>query len=56
MKNLSDGTVEMEVQGEESGIDALISSFYQSVSIHIEDMEIKRLPEKEGEVEFRILN
>lgn len=56
VKNLSDGTVEMEVQGEESGIDALISSFYQSVSIHIEDMEIKRLPEKEGEVEFRILN
>ena len=44
VKNLSDGTVEMEVQGEESGIDALISSFYQSKYIMMPGNAKRRHP------------
>ena len=56
VKNLYDGTVEMEVQGKEELIDALILSFYESNSIRIEDMDIQRLPIEAAEKEFQILN
>ena len=44
VRNLYDGTVEMEVQGKESEIDQLIIFLQNQRFILIEDMKVKRLP------------
>lgn len=54
--NRADGTVEMEAQGEEADIDALIVSLHQASHIRIEDMKVKRLALKSGERGFRMRN
>lgn len=41
VRNLYDGTVEMEVQGEESGIDELILFLDRQRYIHIEKMTVR---------------
>lgn len=56
VKNLYNGTVEMEVQGKEEQIDTLICSFYESPLIRIEDMDIEKIPLEIREKEFKILN
>ncbi len=54
--NLDDGTVEMEVQGTEEGIDALLVHMSRQDLIRIDDMEIKEIPLKTGRNKFRVLN
>lgn len=44
VRNLYDGTVEMEVQGEEDQIDALFFYLNQQRFIMIEDMDVKTIP------------
>lgn len=44
VQNLYDGSVEMEVQGTESDIDALILFLDGRTYIQIERMEVKKLP------------
>ena len=44
VRNLYDGTVEMEVHGKESEIDQLIIFLQNQRFILIEDMKVKRLP------------
>ena len=44
VRNLYDGTVEMEVQGEQLVIDQLIVFLQNQRFIMIEDMDIKKIP------------
>ncbi len=44
VKNLSDGSVEMEAQGSERDIDELILSIERGSYIRIENLEIKDMP------------
>ncbi len=44
VQNRMDGSVEMEVQGEESGIDQLIQFMDAQRSIVIERMEVREIP------------
>lgn len=44
VKNLYDGTVEMEVQGSEKDIDDMILTIEQGTFIHIENCEVKSIP------------
>ena len=49
VRNLSDGSVEMEVQGKREEIGKMISMLYQQRFIWIEDIEEKEIPvEKES--------
>ena len=52
--NLSDGRVEMEVQGNDSAIDRLLGRLYSAKWIRITDIEMKILPVKTGEKGFRV--
>lgn len=53
VKNLWDGTVEMEVQGEEVLIDRMLNSLEEGRFIRIDRMEVQRLPLVNGERGFR---
>ena len=44
MRNLSDGTVEMEAEGTECDIDNMILSIEKGHFICIENMEVKTIP------------
>ena len=44
VKNLCDGSVEMEVQGEEPKIDELILFLEKRQSVHIEDFDARSMP------------
>lgn len=52
VKNLWDGTVEMEVQGEEVLIDRMLNSLEEGRFIRIDRMEAQRLPLVNGERAF----
>lgn len=54
VRNLSDGTVEMEVQGKEKEIDAMIAMIERSRYIRILKMDVKKLPPEEHGRGFRI--
>lgn len=56
VRNLYDGTVEMEVQGNERYIDALIFSLDQNDYVQIENMEVKKMQIETEERAFRILD
>lgn len=56
VKNLYDGTVEMEIQGMETEIDRLVLSLDRGNYIEILGMEVKRKSLQENEKDFRILN
>lgn len=56
VRNLYDGTVEMEVQGREASIDALILSLDRSEYVWIERMEVKKREIEMEERAFRILD
>lgn len=44
VRNLYDGTVEMEVQGKDFEIDELVAHLHKQMFIKIEDMDVKLLP------------
>ncbi|MGN1133201.1 MAG: acylphosphatase, partial [Oscillospiraceae bacterium] len=52
--NEYDGTVTMEVQGEEAEIDRLLQTLNSDRYIDIQDMDVKNLPVDEDERRFRI--
>lgn len=56
VRNLYDGTVEMEVQGTETEIDWLIIALDHGRYVSIERMEVKKEPLDEEEKSFRILD
>ena len=53
VRNLADGRVEMEVQGDEKSIGDMIDQVGSGWSVHIDNMEIRDLP-LEDEREFRV--
>lgn len=56
VRNLYDGTVEMEAQGEEEKIHALVWAVDQSRPIRIEGIDSLDIPLKKEENKFRMLN
>ena len=48
-----DGSVTMEIQGEEESIDKVIIDIERGLYVHIENMSCKRLPLNEDERGFR---
>lgn len=54
VKNLWDGRVEMEVQGEEDRIWKLTTTLNQQPYIRIEDMETEDMPLVDGEDSFHL--
>ena len=55
VRNLYDGSVEMEVQAPEESIDKMFLSIEKGSFIRIEDIEVNDLPVKENEREFRVV-
>ena len=53
VRNEYDGSVVMEIQGEEEQIDRVILAVERGTFVRIEDMEVKALPVEEGERGFR---
>lgn len=53
VRNLSDGRVEMEVQGRETLITRLILSLKNQPYIRIEGIEYREIPVESGETSFR---
>ncbi len=56
VRNLYDGTVEMEAQGEEERIHALVWALDQTRLIRIEGIDTEDRPLNKREKDFRILN
>ena len=55
VKNLRDGSVEMELQAPEESIDKMFLAVEKGTFINIENVEVKDLPVKEDEREFRVV-
>ena len=55
VKNLYDGRVEMEVQGERDNISRMFAEIDAGHFIHIEDMEMRMMPVDEEERNFRAI-
>ena len=53
VKNEWDGSVSMEIQGEEKNIDKVILAVERGTYVHIENMNAKTLPVEEYEYGFR---
>ena len=54
VRNESDGTVTMEIQGTEEQIDYVIQSLDQSPYIQIRSMDVKTVPVQEDDREFYV--
>jgi acylphosphatase len=54
VRNESDGSVSMEIQGTEEQIDHVIAALDNSMYIHIRKMDVKTLPVDEDEREFYV--
>ena len=54
VSNLWDGSVEMEIQGEEEAIDAVLTFIGQGTYVYIENMRQKRLPLDPEETSFLV--
>ena len=54
VRNEEDGTVTMEVQGDESSIDRMLQMLQQDRYIDIVDMDIKNLIPQENERNFEV--
>ncbi len=52
-KNEWDGTVSMEIQGEEENIDRVILAIEKGTFVRIDNMDVKMLPVVEREYGFR---
>ncbi len=55
VRNENDGSVRMEVQGEEKLIDRMLLTFKEDRYIRIDGIETKKLALKEGERHFQIV-
>ena len=53
VKNEYDGSVLMEIQGEEDAIDKVIMAIQMGKYVRIEDMSVKSLPVEQEERSFR---
>ena len=53
VKNEWDGSVSMEIQGEEERIDQVILAIEKGTYVHIENMSVKSIPLEEYEYSFR---
>lgn len=56
VKNLYDGSVEMEVQAPEECIDKMLLAIEKGTFILIENLEVKDIPVKTDEREFRVVD
>ena len=56
VKNLYDGRVEMEVQGDRDSITRLLVEIEAGSFIHIEDMEVKNIPVISDERDFKVVS
>ena len=56
VRNEYDGSVQMEIQGEESQIDRMIQMLDSDRYIEITDMNVKNLAVNEDESSFRIIS
>ena len=54
VRNLSDGSVEMEVQAPEECIDKMFLVIEKGTFIRIDNVEVKDIPVEEDEREFRV--
>lgn len=54
VKNLRDGSVEMEVQGSGAQINQMLALLNQDSYIRIEKMDMKNIPFEEGERGFHV--
>lgn len=54
VQNLWDGTVLMEVQGQEAAIDRVVMLLNQDRYIRIDRMDVKSIPVEENESSFRV--
>ena len=55
VRNNPDGTVEMELQGEEAQIDQVILAIERGAFVRIENMQEKQIPVVEDERDFRTM-
>ena len=53
VRNEWDGSVTMEIQGEEAQIDQVILAIEGGRYVHIENMDVKRIPVVEHDYSFR---
>ncbi len=53
VRNLYDGRVEMEVQGEEADLSRFLSDLQKDTFIRVEKLESSELPLEQGEKKFR---
>ena len=56
VKNLYDGRVEMEVQGDRDSISRMLVEIEAGSFIHIEDMEVKNIPVISDERDFKAVS
>ncbi len=56
VKNLYDGRVEMEVQGDRDSITRMLVEIEAGSFIHIEDMEVKNIPVISDERDFKAVS
>ena len=56
VKNLYDGRVEMEVQGDRDSITRMLVEIEAGSFIHIEDMEVKNIPVISDERNFKVVS
>lgn len=56
VKNLYDGRVEMEVQGDRDSITRMLVEIEDGSFIHIEDMEVKNIPVISDERDFKVVS
>ena len=56
VKNLYDGRVEMEVQGDRDSITRMLVEIEDGSFIHIEDMEVKNIPVISDERNFKVVS
>lgn len=56
VKNLYDGRVEMEVQGDRDSITRMLVEIEAGSFIHIEDMEVKNIPVISDERDFKVVS
>ena len=54
VRNVSDGTVEMLVQGTEQNVDACLADLEDTMAGYIRDMQIKPLPPNPQHTDFKI--
>ena len=54
VRNLYDGRVEMEVQGDRDSIDRMLGQIDAGSYIHIDDIDVKDIPLVENERDFKV--